>query len=31
MGLWSTILGKGDTVSKGIDLIDNAFYTYCMV
>jgi len=27
MGIWSEILGKGDTISKSIDLIDNAFYT----
>ena len=27
MGIWSAILGKGETIGKGIDLIDNAFYT----
>jgi len=27
MGIWSSILGKGDTISKGLDIIDNAFYT----
>lgn len=24
---WWNLLGKGDTISKGIDLIDNSFYT----
>lgn len=27
MGFWSGLFGSGDTVSKGFDLVDEAFYT----